>query len=562
MGVRRPNYAQRFLLPPSVDEWVAKGHPVRFVSDFVDAVDLTAHGILEPKGDNGRPPVAADVLLKVWLYGFTQRIRSTRKLERACTEVMPFIWLTGNDPPDHNTIWRFFKTNHKALKGLFKTLMRTAAQAKLISFVLHALDGTKLQAASSTDTALHRKSIDEKLKRLDEIITQFMTDVEAAPSSEGDGAQPMPKEMQEFEARRQKIREALARRVEDREDGLLKDSKPAEPEATSDVRTTPAPSEETPSTDEPLKDDPKATTDNTSTPVGALPKVDQMLSEAKALKKELEAKRAVLDAAGGNHLSELEPDARMMKGRGMSALGFNAQIVVDHDSDLIVACDVSAQCNDLKQLTPMLCQVRDTYGQVADQTLCDGGYDNGVEHARAETKNMPVLVRLREEPDVKGDFSKAHFTYDAENNVYVCPLGEKLLQIGTNRSHATADEPDAIYRCNNKTCPSQKQCSKDPRGRKIRRPPGADERERQAEKQEDPRMKILLSLRKEIVEHLFGIIKAVDGFRRFTVRGLAKVNAQWALVCMGVNLRKLAAMASWVDGKLVPLALAETAAAS
>ena len=90
-------------------------------------------------------------------------------------------------------------------------------------------------------------------------------------------------------------------------------------------------------------------------------------------------------------------------------------------------------------------------------------------------------------------------------------------------------------------------------GRKIRRPHGEDARERQEEKQQDPRVRTLLSLRKEIVEHLFGIVKTVDGFRRFPVRGLEKASAQWSLVCLAVNLRKLSAKATWKAGKLVPL---------
>jgi len=546
--VRGPNYSQRWLLPPSVDEWVPKGHPVRFVRDFVDAVDLSKHGIAEPKGERGRPPVAADVLLTIWLYGFTQRIRSTRQLEKACVERLPFLWLTGNDAPDHNTIWRFFKTNSGALKGLFKTLMQSAAEANLVSFVLHALDGTKLQATSSTDGALHRKSVEEKLKLLDEVIDQFAKEVEATVSkqNESDGAQQMPKEMQDVEARRQKIRELLAQRIDDRKDG-----RPEEPRAAEPIPLQPA------------KDEPPAAAETASPPALTSPAGpaaestdDPLASEAKALKSELEAKLAKLDAAGEKHLSEQELDARMMKGRAMHALGYNAQIVVDHDSDMIVACDVSAQANDLKQLTPMLGQVQETYGRVADETTADGGYCSGMELARAEEKGLPVIVRLREEPESKGGFSKAHFRYDAENNVYICPLGEKLIQIGTNRAHPSA-EPDTIYQCKDKTCPRRSECSGDPRGRKIRRPPGEDARERQAQKQQEPRSKILLGLRKEIVEHLFGIIKTVDGFRRFTVCGLKKVRAQWALVCLGVNLRKLAAVATWRDGRLVPLIAAE-----
>jgi hypothetical protein len=217
-----------------------------------------------------------------------------------------------------------------------------------------------------------------------------------------------------------------------------------------------------------------------------------------------------------------------------------------------VASDVVAQQNDLAQLVPMLAQVRETFGRVADETVADGGYANGEQLKSCEESGTNVIVALREEPETKGEYSKAHFRYDAQSNVYVCPKDERLVQVGTNKSHATTLYPDAIYRCRNKTCPVLAQCTKDALGRKIRRPYGEDARERQAEKQQDPRMRVLLSLRKEIVEHLFGIVKAVDGFRRFTVRGLEKARAQWALVCTAVNLRKLAALATWRAGKLAP----------
>jgi transposase len=589
--VRRPNYAQRFLLPPSLDDWVGPEHPVRFVRDFVDSVDLAEFGIKDPQGEVGRPPVGADVLLKVWLYGFTQRVRSTRKLERACVEVMPFVWLTYPDPPDHNTIWRFFRDNRKALPKLFKHLMTAAAEAELISFVLHALDGTKLQAASSTDTALHRKSLEEKLKLLDEIIAQYIAQVEATGSAESTGGrQAMPAAMQDADARRQKIREMLQRRLEDREDAQAGQKTPeppapqgepspgsrgaahaAAPEAgppQPPVQPVPA---ETPRTDETARvvaPEPAAETaqheppasgggptprEDSPAPSPAAAKVEPLQREAEALKKEIEGKLEELDQAKVNHLSEHEPDARMMKGRGMTALGYNAQIVVDHESDLIVACNVVAEQNDLGQLTPMLEQVREQYGRVADQSVTDGGYDNGAQLARAEEQQMPVITRLRDDSEAKGEFGKEYFRYDATENVYVCPRGEKLFQIGLSKSRPTA-EPDLIYRCGNKTCPVREQCSKDVRGRRIRRPPHEEARERQATKQQDPRMAILLSLRKEIVEHIFGIVKTIDGFRRFTVRGLEKVRAQWALVCMGVNLRKLYALATWQNGKLVPRA--------
>ena len=140
-------------------------HPVRFVRDFVDALDLREFGIHEPAAEEGRPPYAPDLLLEVWLFGYMERVRSTRALEKACMQVMPFLWLTGNLHPDHDTLWRFFDSHRKALPKLFRRLVKLAAEAELIGFALHALDGTKMTAVSSTDEALHRKSLEEKLEQ-------------------------------------------------------------------------------------------------------------------------------------------------------------------------------------------------------------------------------------------------------------------------------------------------------------------------------------------------------------------------------------------------------------
>jgi transposase len=564
----RPNYAQRFLLPPALDEWVSLAHPVRFVRDFVDSLDLSTVGIHEPVTEEGRPAFAPDLLLKVWLFGYMERIRSTRALEKACVQVMPFLWLTGRLQPDHNTLWRFFKLHREALPKIFKMLVKMAAEAKLVGFVLHALDGTKMTAAGSTDEALHRKGIEERLKHLDEFIDAYMKVV--STRSEGDRGKEygMPLEMVDGDARRARLRALLNRRIEDREDGMLLDGnatsaeQPPPPEKVTQEEAAPQPAATTSD-----RDDEPPTSGGPSLPAPSAPSPeppsDPLLREANRLREELAAGIEKLDQAGVNHLNEAEPDARMMKIRGGThALGYNAQIVVDHDSDMIVACEVVTDQNDLGQLVPMLEEVKAVLGRVADESIGDNGYASGLQFKSAEENAMPVLVSLREEPEGTGEYAKTNFRYDEESNVYVCPQGERLVQIGKNKSYPEAKEPDAIYRCKNKTCPVRAQCTKDPLGRKVRRPYGDDARARQAQKQQDPRMRALLSLRKEIVEHLFGIVKTIDGFRRFTVRGRPKVRAQWSLVCLAVDLRKLHAMATWKDGKLVPRAHALLAATS
>jgi transposase len=122
------NRSQQFLLPPSIDEWLPASHPARFVADLVEQLDLKALGFKMSPGEEGRPHFAAELLLGVWLFGWMERIRSTRALEKACLRDVAFVWLTGNQHPDHNTLWRFFRDNKAALKKLFKHVVRTAAQ--------------------------------------------------------------------------------------------------------------------------------------------------------------------------------------------------------------------------------------------------------------------------------------------------------------------------------------------------------------------------------------------------------------------------------------------------
>ena len=115
-----PNYGEQFLFPPALEEWVPTDHPARFLREFVDQLDLSRMGFVMPTALEGRPPYAPSLLLKIWLYGYMQRIRSTRKLEAACREQLSLLWLTGMHQPDHNSLWRFWRENKTALRAVFK----------------------------------------------------------------------------------------------------------------------------------------------------------------------------------------------------------------------------------------------------------------------------------------------------------------------------------------------------------------------------------------------------------------------------------------------------------
>ena len=138
------DYEKQWLFPPSLEDLLAKDHPARMVREFVAGQDLEALGFEVRKSEDGRPSYSSSLLLKVWLYGYMTKNRSTRGLERACMDQMGMLWLTGMNSPDHTTLWRFWRDNQQAIRKIFKQLLQIAVSMNLVGMVLHAVDGTKL----------------------------------------------------------------------------------------------------------------------------------------------------------------------------------------------------------------------------------------------------------------------------------------------------------------------------------------------------------------------------------------------------------------------------------
>jgi transposase len=123
MPLRSLNRQQTWLLPPTLDELIPDDHPARFVAMFVDNLDEAEWRKLGIGLDGellGAPAYHPRVLLGVWLYGFMTSIRSSRKLEAACRDQMPYLWLTGWQHPDHNTLWRFYKEHRIEMRHLLQ----------------------------------------------------------------------------------------------------------------------------------------------------------------------------------------------------------------------------------------------------------------------------------------------------------------------------------------------------------------------------------------------------------------------------------------------------------
>ena len=198
------------MLPPRLDELLPLDHPARFVAEFVDVLDRGAWaelGVAIESDSLGAPAYHPRALLSVWLYGFMTGVRSCRKLEAACRDQIPYLWLTGWQHPDHNTLWRFYKGHRQAMRKLFEQTVRTAVAMKLVDLAVQAVDGTKVVANASVNRSYDAEGLSGLLGRLDKAID----DLEAQNEGGGDAAVAhLPGELADKEVLREKVRQAMA----------------------------------------------------------------------------------------------------------------------------------------------------------------------------------------------------------------------------------------------------------------------------------------------------------------------------------------------------------------
>ena len=210
----RPDYETQYLFPRSLEEWVGADHPARYVREFVDTLDLSQLGLTKEQearrhDPTGRPHYAVDLLLKIWLYGYMYRIRSSRALERGCRETLPLVWLAGTHQPDHNTLWRFWKRYQAVIRQVFVQSVRVAMEANLVGMVLQAVDGTKIQSKGAKRSEWHKADLEKLLARIESDIARMEEQI-AEAGEEGGADDRLPDTLKNRENLRSRIQESLA----------------------------------------------------------------------------------------------------------------------------------------------------------------------------------------------------------------------------------------------------------------------------------------------------------------------------------------------------------------
>lgn len=166
---------QLTFLPNSIEDYIDENNPVRVIDAFVDLLDLKALGFEKTRpARTGRPAYDPADLLKLYIYGYMNKIRSSRKLMTECYRNIEVFYLLRELKPDFRTISDFRKDNPKAIKGVFRQFVYFCDQAKLYQKELIAIDGTKVRAQNAADKAYNQDSLEKKLARIDAHIEEYI----------------------------------------------------------------------------------------------------------------------------------------------------------------------------------------------------------------------------------------------------------------------------------------------------------------------------------------------------------------------------------------------------
>jgi len=353
---------QHLLLPPDMRKWLAEGHLALFVSDVVDALDLSKVLASCTKNDTrGRAGYHPLMMVKLLVYGYCIGVTSSRKIERATYEDVAFRVLSGDQHPDHDCIAAFRKQHLGALADLFLQVLQMCDKAGLIKLGHVAIDGSKIGANASKHKAMSYAHMTETEKKLQEQVTRLLEEAarvdaeEDAKFGKGKRGDELPAELANRESRLRKIREAMAE---------------LEAEAKEKAK---AQAEETR----------KKLDDRAQREAEAGKKTGGKPPQMRA-KPEPKAQRNFTDPE-----SRIMPDGA---NKGSFMQGYNAQIAVDSYAQVIVAANVTQLANDKQQLEPMMALTLKNMGRMPEVSSADAGYFSEKAISAVENMGTNLLV--------------------------------------------------------------------------------------------------------------------------------------------------------------------------
>jgi len=430
----------------SLGEALPEGHLARFIVQVIAQLDLSR--IYQHYASQGGEAIAPEILLGLLFYGYATGVFSSRKIERATHESLPFRFLASGLHPDHDTIATFRKTFLAEIQELFVQILLMAQAVGVLHLGNISLDGSKIHADASKSKAV-------SYKRLQAVEAQLREEVQRVLSL---GAQVDRGELTLPEGW---VVEAEVQRRTDRLAQL------AEAKAVLEARAAERLAAEQAAYAAKLRERAAKARRRGGKPRGPAPKPPEA------------------GPRDGDQYNFTDPESRIMKNSANSGFDqhYNAQVVVDQDSLLIVAPAVSNHPNDTAEVAPTLAALPPELGPPAGAAL-DHGYWSDPTRAALARYGIEAYIATGREPH--------HQSWEAFFAEQVMPPADEASPLEKMAYKLKTEIGHAIYR-----------------------------------------------LRKCTVEPVIGIIKEVLGFRQFSLRGLGAAAGEWGLVCLGFNLKRL-----------------------
>jgi transposase len=451
---------QGTMFPAQLEDYVAEDNPVRVIDFFIDQLDLAKLGFrgVTPKS-KGRPAYHPAIMLKLYVYGYLNRVQSSRRLERECQRNVEAMWLTGCLAPDFKTIADFRKNNGPAIRKVCREFVVVCGRAGLLTATMVAIDGSKFKAVNSRDRNFTQTKVAKRLEQLEASIERYLSELETA------------------------------------------DRQPSTPEV----------------------------------------KVTRLKDKVAKLKQEIERMKAIgeqLEKAEGTQISLTDPDSRSMQGTGKATgtVGYNVQCAVETENHLIVAHEVTNEVHDRHQLSGMAQQAKEALGGGAIEALADRGYYDGKVILACEQNGVTAYVPRFSTSNAKaeGRFGKQDFVYKADEDVYVCPNGERLTYRYSNEDAGKVMHHYWSTTCS--TCPLKEKCTT-AKERSIKR--WEHEAVLEAVQERLDNTPDIMTVRRSTVEHPFGTLKFWMGSAHFLMKTLPNVKTEMSLHVLSYNMKRV-----------------------
>jgi transposase/CheY-like chemotaxis protein len=499
--------SQALLLPPSLEELIEKDHPVRIVSRVIDAINLQP--LLSKYKPGGTSSFHPRMLLKVLVYAYINNLYSSRRIEQALKENIHFMWLSGMNTPDHNTINRFRGERLKdALEKIFTEVVLLLSEEGLLSLKELYTDGTKMEASANRYTFVWGKSIESSRERIKKQLTELWQYAARVAQTELNDDHD-PSGFDKVDA--QKVEQTIEH------------------------------------INEALKD--KAVSKG----------VKQKLNYAKTnwpknLRKYDEQQKIL--GGGRSSFSKTDPDATFMRLKedhmknGQLKPAYNLQL--SSNNQIVTTYSVHQSATDTTTLISHLSQHEQCFGEKPQTVIADAGYgseqnlqwleDQGIE---AYVKH-PLFDRQQKQTlRQKTPFCQDQLFYNQDRDCYYCPMGQQMKRVATKNKKNTQGFQQLIHvyeaqRCEG--CPLRGVCNKGKGNRRIE----VNHNLNRLKQKADQLLKSEEGIKRRKkrcwdIEPVFSSIKQNHHFRRFLLRGKEKVTVEVGLLALAHNLRKKAA---------------------